>query len=169
MDASASRQSSSRRSVPTFCHSPRAGGSGRHEGEGREVHRVRPDRRIDRRRPVLRLAVPDLLDGRRPQHPGDAVIGGLAVGRVAEHGLDRDQRIGPRVERIAYDNTGALVTDPGRIADSLGGRTYYMGRLELQFPTSAGLRSLGMRPSIYVDAGSLWNLTPPILTDVIAT
>ncbi|MES2120920.1 MAG: outer membrane protein assembly factor BamA [Pseudomonadota bacterium] len=77
--------------------------------------------------------------------------------------------IGPRVERIPYDGTGALSTAPGRIADSLGGRTYYMGRLELQFPTSAGLRSLGMRPSMYIDAGSLFNLTPPILTDVIAT
>src|SRR5436190_7773133 len=44
-----------------------------------------------------------------------------------------------------------------------------MGRLELEFPTSSGLRSVGLRPSAFVDVGSLWDLTTPILTDVIAT
>jgi outer membrane protein insertion porin family len=78
--------------------------------------------------------------------------------------------IGPRVERLPYDSAGNLdLTQEGQIADSLGGRAYYMGRLELEFPASGGLRSLGMRPSVYVDVGSLWNLTTPNLIDVIAT
>jgi outer membrane protein insertion porin family len=78
--------------------------------------------------------------------------------------------IGPRVERLPYDAAGNIdPTKIGQIADSLGGRAYYMGRLELEFPVSSGLRSLGMRPSAYVDVGSLWNLTTPRLTNVIAT
>ena len=40
-----------------------------------------------------------------------------------------------------------------------------MGRLELEFPTGSSLRSLGLRPSAYVDAGSVWGLKQPILTD----
>jgi outer membrane protein insertion porin family len=44
-----------------------------------------------------------------------------------------------------------------------------MGRLELEFPTSSGLRSVGLRPSAFIDIGSLWDITKPILTDVIAT
>ncbi|MEO7276478.1 MAG: outer membrane protein assembly factor BamA [Sphingomicrobium sp.] len=82
--------------------------------------------------------------------------------------------IGPRVERVPYDAAGVLTplpdTDNGRRgANSLGGRSYYMARLEIEFPVSAGLRGLGIRPSAYIDAGSLWNLTPPTLTNVIAT
>ncbi|MEO6225000.1 MAG: outer membrane protein assembly factor BamA [Sphingomicrobium sp.] len=77
--------------------------------------------------------------------------------------------IGPRVERVPYDLTGVLSTDVSQVADSLGGRAYYMGRLELEVPASGTLRSLGMRPSIYLDVGSLWGLTRPILTNVIAT
>ena len=45
------------------------------------------------------------------------------------------------------------------ITDALGGKAYYMGRLELEFPVSSGLKSLGLRPSAYVDVGSLWNIT----------
>jgi outer membrane protein insertion porin family len=40
--------------------------------------------------------------------------------------------------------------------------------LELEVPTSSSIRSMGLRPSIYVDAGSVWSLTQPELTDIIA-
>ena len=76
--------------------------------------------------------------------------------------------IGPRVQRVPYTSTGTLATDQARITDALGGRTYYMGRLELEFPTGSALRSAGLRPSIYADAGSLFNITAPKLTDVVA-
>ena len=33
---------------------------------------------------------------------------------------------------------------------------------------SASVRSLGLRPSVYVDAGSLWGITKPTLTDIVA-
>ena len=76
--------------------------------------------------------------------------------------------IGPRVQRVPYTSTGTLATDQARITDALGGKTYYMGRLELEFPTGSALRSAGLRPSIYADAGSLFNITAPKLTDVVA-
>ena len=75
--------------------------------------------------------------------------------------------IGPRVQRIPYNADGTLATEQARIVDSLGGRTYYMGRLELEFPVSSALRSAGLRPSIYADAGSLFNITAPVLGDVL--
>jgi outer membrane protein insertion porin family len=77
--------------------------------------------------------------------------------------------IGPRIQRVNYDDTGALLFDKAQITDALGGKAYYMGRLELEFPTSSSLKSVGLRPSAFVDVGSLFSMTRPILTDVIAT
>ena len=76
--------------------------------------------------------------------------------------------IGPRVQRVPYTATGDLAPDQARVTDALGGRKYYMGRLELEFPVSSGLKSLGLRPSAFVDIGSLWSVTAPPLTDVVA-
>ena len=42
-----------------------------------------------------------------------------------------------------------------------------MGRLELEFPTSSALKSVGLRPSAFIDVGSLFDITQPILTDVM--
>lgn len=79
--------------------------------------------------------------------------------------------IGPRIERIAYDSEGNLILDDegDRVTDALGGRAYYMGRIELEVPTSASIRSLGLRPSAFVDVGSVWGLTRPQLIDQVGT
>ena len=77
--------------------------------------------------------------------------------------------IGPRIQRVPYNTDGTLAIDQARITDALGGKAYYMGRLELELPTSSGLKSVGLRPSVYVDAGSLWSITKPQLTDVVAS
>jgi outer membrane protein insertion porin family len=69
---------------------------------------------------------------------------------------------------VPYNADGTLATDRARITDALGGRTYYMGRIELEFPSGSALRSAGLRPSAYIDAGSLFNITAPKLTDVVA-
>jgi outer membrane protein insertion porin family len=74
--------------------------------------------------------------------------------------------IGPRIRRTPYNLEGELNEDGSQVTDALGGRAYYMGRLELEFPTSSGLRSMGIRPSAYVDIGSVWNLTQPELTNI---
>ena len=76
--------------------------------------------------------------------------------------------VGPRIRRefftdgtpaqtiIANDNQNQNTDDP------LGGRAYYLGRAELEIPLGSGARELGLRPSIYVQAGSLFGLTRPL-------
>jgi len=77
--------------------------------------------------------------------------------------------IGPRVVRIPYNTDGTLGTfDINKnITDAIGGRAYYLGRLELEFPVSSGLKSLGIRPSAFVDVGSLWRIRQPQLLDIV--
>ncbi len=79
--------------------------------------------------------------------------------------------IGPRVIRVPYNTAGTLakLDVNNDVNDALGGKAYYMGRLELEFPTSSGLKSMGLRPSAFIDVGSLWGLKQPILTDIVAT
>ena len=77
--------------------------------------------------------------------------------------------VGPRVQRIPFttDATGAqvLATDRDQIVDdALGGNAYYLARAELEIPLGSGARELGLRPSIYVQAGSLWSITRPLPT-----
>ena len=103
-------------------------------------------------------------------HPGDDAV------RITDRFFGPDLRgfdirgIGPRVIRLNYDTNGDII-ESGSAAnkriDPLGGKAYYMGRLELEFPTSASLRSLGLRPSAFVDIGSLFSLTKPLLNDIL--
>ncbi|KQS47165.1 MULTISPECIES: outer membrane protein assembly factor BamA [unclassified Sphingomonas] len=78
--------------------------------------------------------------------------------------------VGPRVLRIPYTTDSAtgkqiLVTDRNQyIDDALGGNAYYLGRIEMEIPLGSGARELGLRPSIYVQAGSLFSITKPNLT-----
>ena len=78
--------------------------------------------------------------------------------------------VGPRVLRVPYTTdatTGkqVLVTDRNQfIDDALGGNAYYLGRIEMEIPLGSGARELGLRPSIYVQAGSLFSITRPNLT-----
>jgi outer membrane protein insertion porin family len=78
--------------------------------------------------------------------------------------------IGPRVVRIPYNTDGTLqdLDVNKQVNDALGGKAFYLARAELELPVSSGIKSLGLRPSVYVDAGSLWDITKPILTDVVA-
>ena len=72
--------------------------------------------------------------------------------------------IGPRVLRVPYVN-GALLTDRQQFSDdALGGRAYYKGRLELEIPLGSGAKSLGIRPSIFMDVGSVFNVKSPNVT-----
>ena len=73
--------------------------------------------------------------------------------------------IGPRIVRVPYAADGTLDESKQQTTDALGGRAYYMGRLELEFPVSSGLKSLGMRPSAFIDVGSLWHVRAPSLID----
>lgn len=73
--------------------------------------------------------------------------------------------VGPRVLRYPYDSDGNLITDRDRIGDdAIGGNAYYLGRAEIEIPLGSGARELGLRPSVFVDVGALFNVTPPVLT-----
>ena len=78
--------------------------------------------------------------------------------------------VGPRIQRIPYttdeDGNPVLVTDEDRISDdALGGRAYYLGRIELEIPLGTGAREMGLRPSAFIDVGSVFGLEDPIVND----
>jgi len=83
--------------------------------------------------------------------------------------------VGPRVLRTNYTTDPVtheqiLVNDKTQIVDdAFGGRAYYLGRLELEIPLGAGARELGLRPSIYVQAGALFGVTKPLPTATFPT
>ena len=75
--------------------------------------------------------------------------------------------VGPRVRRTPFGNDEGLLIDDATESDALGGRAYYMGRAEIEFPLSSKLRSLGLRPSAFVDVGSLFGLKKPTLANFL--
>ncbi len=87
--------------------------------------------------------------------------------------------IGPRIVRIPYDSEGHLSdvdlknlksSEGNRlIVDAIGGHAYYLGRVELEVPVSSSIRSLGLRPSAFVDVGSVWGINQPRLIDIPGT
>ncbi len=76
--------------------------------------------------------------------------------------------VGPRVIRTFYDVTTQLpqTGSNNNTDDALGGTKYYLGHLELELPLGSGGRELGLRPSIFVDAGAVWGGRRPATTDV---
>ncbi|MET0250628.1 MAG: outer membrane protein assembly factor BamA [Novosphingobium sp.] len=78
--------------------------------------------------------------------------------------------VGPRVIRYPYIDTNSdgvldsVSTDRKQATDdALGGKYYYLGHMELEIPLGSGARELGLRPSIFVDAGALFGITRPNL------
>lgn len=75
--------------------------------------------------------------------------------------------VGPRIQRIGYTGSVAagnqtLITDEDQIFDdAIGGRAYYLAKLELEIPLGAGAREMGIRPSIFVMAGANWGVRRP--------
>ncbi|HEX8300521.1 outer membrane protein assembly factor BamA [Sphingomonas sp.] len=78
--------------------------------------------------------------------------------------------VGPRVQRIGFTGdpttgTQLLVTDKDQtVDDAIGGKAYYLTKAELEIPLGAGAAEMGLRPSIFVQAGSLFNITRPAKT-----
>jgi outer membrane protein insertion porin family len=78
--------------------------------------------------------------------------------------------VGPRIVRRYYttneagnaDGTGNFQGKNRENDDALGGDAYYQGRLELELPLGAGGREMGLRPSIFVDAGSVFSIKRPV-------
>src|SRR3546814_13832852 len=78
--------------------------------------------------------------------------------------------VGPRVIRYAatYDPLNPVIDtsndNRGQIDDALGGRAYYQGRIELDIPLGTGAKELGLRPSIFLDVGSVFSVKRPTRT-----
>jgi outer membrane protein insertion porin family len=82
--------------------------------------------------------------------------------------------VGPRVLRTNYiqDANGHFIPSTGQnnqTDDALGGRAYYLGRLELEIPLGSGAKELGLRPSIFMDAGAVFGVRKPTLTTAANT
>ncbi|WP_243796803.1 outer membrane protein assembly factor BamA [Novosphingobium mangrovi (ex Hu et al. 2023)] len=75
--------------------------------------------------------------------------------------------VGPRVIRQYYgpDEDGNYTVPGNDSDDALGGKYYYMGRAELEIPLGSGAREMGLRPSVFVDAGAVWGTRRPELSD----
>ena len=83
--------------------------------------------------------------------------------------------LGPRVIRRGYtdlnadgaftDNELNPIDDDNNQDDSLGGKAYYLARAELEIPLGSGARELGLRPSLFVDIGSVFGVDTPQLTE----
>jgi outer membrane protein insertion porin family len=74
--------------------------------------------------------------------------------------------VGPRVKRYFLNTDGTRISDKNQIVDdALGGDKYYHGRIELELPLGSGGRELGLRPSIFIDAGAVWGVKAPALVD----
>ncbi|WAT18650.1 outer membrane protein assembly factor BamA [Aurantiacibacter sp. MUD11] len=78
--------------------------------------------------------------------------------------------VGPRVVRSFYeideDGNQVLIPlgDERNQDDALGGTAYYLARAELEIPLGSGARELGLRPSLFVDVGSVFGIDTPQLT-----
>ncbi|MCH2487254.1 MAG: BamA/TamA family outer membrane protein, partial [Erythrobacter sp.] len=76
--------------------------------------------------------------------------------------------VGPRVLRrpivAGEDGNPIVITERNRIQDdAIGGTAYYLGRAEIDIPLGSGARSLGLRPSVFVDVGAVFNVEDPVL------
>jgi outer membrane protein insertion porin family len=78
--------------------------------------------------------------------------------------------VGPRVQTYSYtgdplSGTQALVTGKDQFRDdAIGGKVYYLAKAELEIPLGAGAAELGLRPSIFVQAGALFGIKKPLPT-----
>ncbi|MDE2303773.1 MAG: outer membrane protein assembly factor BamA [Sphingomonadales bacterium] len=90
--------------------------------------------------------------------------------------------VGPRVVRKPYllnaagqpvtDNTGNFVINNDKYTwqdDAIGGRYYYLSRAEVEIPLGAGAKELGIRPSIFLDAGAVWGVVHPQTQQITST
>ncbi len=78
--------------------------------------------------------------------------------------------VGPRVVRRFYepgeDGEQVLIPidDDRTQDDALGGNAYYLARAEIEIPLGSGARELGLRPSVFLDVGSVFSVANPQLT-----
>ena len=102
--------------------------------------------------------------GRGPGNDKIRLTDRFFLGQPEFRGFDI-RGIGPRVQRILLDPvTGSQLAGREAIIsdDAIGGRAFYRGRAELEIPLGTGARGLGLRPSLFLDFGSVFNVKNPL-------
>ncbi len=127
-------------------------------GEGGYIHSLEGQRTDPDGFPTERIRLVDRFFLGEPQMRGFNIRG-----------------VGPRVKRYflqATTDSNGATTGYERVNgrqnvsdDALGGRVYYMSRAELEIPLGSGAREMGLRPSIYVDAGAVAGIKDPVLVN----
>jgi outer membrane protein insertion porin family len=79
--------------------------------------------------------------------------------------------VGPRIVRKPYTDvaTRTVSTDRNQwTEDAVGGKYYYLAHAEVEIPLGAGAKEMGIRPSVFLDAGAVWGIRKPNTTDSCA-
>jgi outer membrane protein insertion porin family len=100
--------------------------------------------------------------GRGPGNDKVRLTDRFYLGQPEFRGFDI-RGIGPRVQRFLLDQNGNVIDDRASLLadDAIGGRAFYRGRLELEVPVGSGAKGLGLRPSLFLDFGSVFNVKRP--------
>ena len=96
---------------------------------------------------------------------GEPQFRGFAIRGVGPRILTQTSQL-DQFGRPILDSNGNITffTDRNQVRDdAVGGRNYYLGRAELEIPLGSGARELGLRPSVFLDVGALFNVTAPTL------
>ncbi|MBH1992348.1 MAG: outer membrane protein assembly factor BamA [Sphingomonadaceae bacterium] len=119
-------------------------------GEGGYIHSLEGERRDASGLLVDKVRLTDRFFLGEPQFRGFDIRG-----------------VGPRVKRyyVALNSeTGNYDRQTGNNSvsdDALGGKIYYLARAEVEIPLGSGAREMGLRPSIFMDAGAVSGLKNP--------
>ncbi|HUD93739.1 outer membrane protein assembly factor BamA [Sphingobium sp.] len=118
-------------------------------GEGGYIHSLEGERRDATGELVEKVRLVDRFFLGEPQFRGFDIRG-----------------VGPRVKRyyLVDDGDGNYVRQNNNnnvSDDALGGKIYYLARAEVEIPLGSGAREMGLRPSIFMDAGAVAGLKNP--------
>ncbi|MHA6767952.1 outer membrane protein assembly factor BamA [Sphingobium ummariense] len=122
-------------------------------GEGGYIHSLEGERRDATGELVDRIRLTDRFFLGNPQIRGFDIRG---VGpRVKRYYLQQQTNEDGSTSYVRLDDRN------NRTDDALGGRIYYLARAEVEIPLGSGAREMGLRPSIFVDAGAVAGLRNP--------
>ncbi|WP_272800180.1 outer membrane protein assembly factor BamA [Sphingobium sp. AntQ-1] len=123
-------------------------------GEGGYIHSLEGERRDSTGQLVDKIRLTDRFFLGEPQFRGFDIRG---VGpRVKRYYLTAETNEAGTTTGYVKSNGNNNVSD-----DALGGKIYYLARAEIEIPLGSGAREMGLRPSIFMDAGAVAGLKNP--------
>jgi outer membrane protein insertion porin family len=105
---------------------------------------------------------------RTPTSDPVRIIDRFFLGEPQLRGFDI-RGVGPRVQRFNFavgETVDFSDRETLRSDDALGGRAYYLARAEVEIPLGSSFRELGLRPSVFVDAGAVFGVRNPGVTSL---